>query len=237
MTPKACSIPGCEGIYKARGYCRTHYSRLQQGLPLDAPKGIPKPPRTCEWGDCGLRHVANGLCKLHYYRARNGRDMDAENHLGRSVYERFFEKVEDGSGGCWEWTGSRASGGYGRFGFEGATRNAYAVAYELFVGPTGEGKVLDHACRNKSCVNPSHLREVTVKENAENMEPVRIVGGEIRHRGVDYMPKIGKWRARIKSNYREIYVGTFETEAEAAEAAAKARREAFTHSDADSVAA
>lgn len=235
MSGRSCDIPGCTGIYKARGYCRTHYSRLQQGLPLDAPKGIPRPARACEWGECREKVTARDLCRRHYYRARNGSDMDAPSHLGRSVYERFFEKVEDSEGGCWMWTGSRVASGYGRFGYNGATRFAYAAAYDMFVGPVPSGRVLDHVCRNKPCVNPEHLRVVTVKENAENMHPVRLVGGAEKHRGVDYMPELGKWRARVKHNYQEIHVGTFATAEEAASAAADARRIIFTHSDADKV--
>lgn len=235
MSGRSCDIPGCTGIYKARGYCRTHYSRLQQGLPLDAPKGIPRPGRICEWGDCDLKHLAMGLCKRHYYRSKSGTDMDSRSHLGRSDYERFFEKIADGEGGCWDWIGSKTAAGYGRFGYRGATWNAYTAAYDMFVGPVPRGRVLDHMCRSRSCVNPSHLRVATVKENAENMESVRVIDGVARHRGVDRIPATGRWRARVKHNYQEVHVGMFDTEEDAVAAAIEARRRLFTHSDADKV--
>ncbi|MFB3816181.1 MAG: HNH endonuclease signature motif containing protein [Candidatus Methylomirabilales bacterium] len=44
-------------------------------------------------------------------------------------------------------------------------RPAHHVAYELYVGPIPPGKQLDHTCRVRCCVRPSHLEPVTQKEN------------------------------------------------------------------------
>ncbi len=42
---------------------------------------------------------------------------------------------------------------------------AHRFAYENLVGPVPTGLLLDHRCRNKSCVNPDHLDPVTSGEN------------------------------------------------------------------------
>lgn len=42
---------------------------------------------------------------------------------------------------------------------------AHRVAYEEIMGPVPEGLELDHLCRTRSCVNPSHLEPVTHREN------------------------------------------------------------------------
>lgn len=34
------------------------------------------------------------------------------------------------------------------------------------LGKLTPGLVVDHVCRNRACVNPSHLREVTQRDNA-----------------------------------------------------------------------
>lgn len=70
--------------------------------------------------------------------------------------------------GCWEWIGARLPTGYGRFRVSVPVRRlvpAHRLAYELYIGPVTEGKVLDHLCRNRRCVNPWHLEPVTNREN------------------------------------------------------------------------
>lgn len=72
--------------------------------------------------------------------------------------------------GCWIWTGSRVRG-YGivkreRFpGFGPTCVPAHRDVWELRVGPIPEGRVLDHLCRSRSCVNPDHLDPITQREN------------------------------------------------------------------------
>lgn len=70
---------------------------------------------------------------------------------------------------CWEWTGGRDARGYGRFkvGTRKANRavRTHRVAWLLLRGPIPEGLVIDHLCRNKACLRPSHLEPVTQGEN------------------------------------------------------------------------
>ncbi len=80
--------------------------------------------------------------------------------------ERFWVKV-DLTGDCWEWTASKNKKGYGRFRFQGETRLAHRVAYEMIVGPIPFGLTLDHLCRNHGCVRPEHLEPVTQRVNVE----------------------------------------------------------------------
>lgn len=78
---------------------------------------------------------------------------------------RFWEKV-DRSGDCWVWTASLVQGsGYGQFRVGDKVRKAHVVAYEMMVGPVPDALTLDHVCRNRACVNPSHLEPVPLVEN------------------------------------------------------------------------
>lgn len=81
--------------------------------------------------------------------------------------ERFWAKV-DTSGECWLWTAYCDPAGYGRFAMSRSTGTGYAhrIAYELTIGPIPEGLELDHLCRNRGCVRPSHLEPVTTKVNS-----------------------------------------------------------------------
>lgn len=80
--------------------------------------------------------------------------------------ERFRAKVAptDDADACIVWTGSTTNG-YGYMRFRGTPQTAHRIAYEHFVGPIGEGLVVDHLCRNRSCVNVRHMELVTNREN------------------------------------------------------------------------
>jgi hypothetical protein len=77
---------------------------------------------------------------------------------------RFWSKV-DKTDSCWIWVACKYKDGYGRFRLNGRCHRAHRVAYELLVGPIPPGLVLDHLCRNRACVNPSHLDPVTHQTN------------------------------------------------------------------------
>lgn len=87
-----------------------------------------------------------------------------------SVAARFWSKVDkDGAipsdrpdlGPCWEWTGARAGTGYGSIRQYNRARPAHIVSWEYANGSVPEGRELDHLCRVRHCVNPSHLEPVT----------------------------------------------------------------------------
>lgn len=87
----------------------------------------------------------------------------------RPAIERFREKTKPGANGCLEWTAYRNSNGYGRF-KPGTGMNmalSHRWAYEFHVGPIPPGMVIDHLCRNTSCVNPAHLEAVTQRTNIQ----------------------------------------------------------------------
>lgn len=73
--------------------------------------------------------------------------------------------------GCWFWLGMLGADGYGSVWIGGTRANggrlfrAHRASYEEFVGPIPEGMVLDHLCRQRSCINPDHLQPVTNKVN------------------------------------------------------------------------
>jgi HNH endonuclease len=69
-------------------------------------------------------------------------------------------------GPCWLWTGALVDGYGAIYGaLEGGTKKAHRVTYELSVGPIPPGLQLDHLCRVRHCVRPSHLEPVTQREN------------------------------------------------------------------------
>lgn len=81
--------------------------------------------------------------------------------------DRFNKFVSAGRRGCIEWLGSKTPLGYGHFHVDGRAVYAHRWSYEYHVGPIPDGLVIDHLCRNTSCVNPDHLEPVTHAENVK----------------------------------------------------------------------
>jgi len=80
-------------------------------------------------------------------------------------HERFLSNISTNNGGCWVWNGFINNYGYGEFGISGKRYRAHRVSFSLFSGELVNGMVIDHICKNKACVNPDHLRQVTQKFN------------------------------------------------------------------------
>lgn len=78
--------------------------------------------------------------------------------------ERAADKMLVGDG-CWTWIGSRDQSGYGQLWVRGRMLGAHRVIYEALRGAVPSDLQLDHLCRNRACVRPSHLEPVTVQEN------------------------------------------------------------------------
>lgn len=78
--------------------------------------------------------------------------------------QRFWPKV-DMSGECWLWMAAKFTDGYGEFWDGHRYVLAHRWAYEQLVGPFPPGFQSDHLCRNRACVNPTHIEPVTQREN------------------------------------------------------------------------
>jgi hypothetical protein len=92
---------------------------------------------------------------------------DAYVATSPGITARLFSKVGNmGGQGCWEWEGSKSTAGYGRLDLgNGKTTGAHRAAYLLLVGPIPDQLPLDHLCRNRACIRPSHLEPVTNRIN------------------------------------------------------------------------
>lgn len=107
------------------------------------------------------------------------RGVDAVGHYlnsmkgsapGTSIRERLDRlSMPEPNTGCFIFIGVMGNHGYGKMKVGGKTGKwhlAHRLSYEAHVRQIPQGLVIDHLCRNKSCINPLHLEPVTIGENA-----------------------------------------------------------------------
>lgn len=71
--------------------------------------------------------------------------------------------------GCFLWNGHTGPKGYGVVFAAGTRKLAHRLALELSLGrPIRLGMLSIHSCDTPGCVNPSHLREGTYADNAQD---------------------------------------------------------------------
>lgn len=80
---------------------------------------------------------------------------------------RFWERVAlPDSSGCMLWLAGRQSKGYGVLRMHGTMKSAHRISLFLSVGGPPAGRPhAAHACLNKHCVAPTHLRWASTREN------------------------------------------------------------------------
>jgi hypothetical protein len=137
------------------------------------------------------------------YLARGKRYDDSDmiaSAVSDDTIRRFFAKVQVSADEdcCWEWVGGK-SRGYGKFRVNGRLRQAHRFAYVLFNGPLPEGTEPDHTCRNRGCVNPSHVEPVSQSVNRIRALPFL---GEPKPK--DYNPPSGKYKPKKRKERKPV---------------------------------
>ena len=125
----------------------------------------------------------------HKTRAGKAIDFDSIN------IDSFLKHIDiQEADKCWKWMGIKwgKNKEYGCYRKRPLTVNAHRISYLIFIGDLIPGMVIDHVCRNKSCVNPAHLRQVTpyinTIENSDNFIAVNIQKTHCVH-GHEFTPE------------------------------------------------
>lgn len=135
------------------------------------PRKRTTPQPLCAHCGAPCRRPVRSFCGTACWRAWSARP--------EVIAARFWKKVnKDGPisearpdlGPCWLWIACRNKDGYGSFGMgrsngHSLSDRAHRVAFRMAVGEIPEDREIDHLCRVRACVRPSHLELVTSREN------------------------------------------------------------------------
>lgn len=81
------------------------------------------------------------------------------------ILKRFYSNVKK-TNKCWLWKRNE-NNGYGRFQANKNRMLAHRFSYMINHGHIFDNMVINHKCRNKLCVNPKHLEQVTTQKNTD----------------------------------------------------------------------
>ena len=105
------------------------------------------------------------------------RSITKESLKGRHLLF-YYKNVTPFQTGCWLWSGSTTTAGYGVMAVDGRSVTAHRIAFAIEHGETPPpDMVVTHECDVKLCVNPTHLRAGTRSENVKEA----FERGKIKH--------------------------------------------------------
>ena len=90
-----------------------------------------------------------------------------ENILSRTI--------RDEESGCLLYMGAVNEKGYPRISYQGKMRVGSHLVYEMWYGAVPEECEIDHTCYNRRCLEKTHLRPLTHKENIIRTERYEIL--------------------------------------------------------------
>lgn len=187
---------------------------------------------TCSIEGCEKRNRTRGWCDAHYQRFLKWGDPvgGGAPRDRRPWRDRIATDYVVAKNGCWEWIGALDDHGYGVLKVGGRRRFAHRAAFSIAHGTSDFG-MIDHACRNRACINPAHLREVSVAQNAENLAAKR--NSRSGYRGVAWHEHSKSWHVTATKDGRQYSGGYFKDIEMAARAAAELRNSLYTHNEED----
>lgn len=188
---KKCSaFDSCNNKVHAKTLCKSHYAQLLRGMELKPLRGYTYNKVQCKFSDCRLLKISNsGYCGGHNAQLTRGQKL-APLKNWETLKERIERKIIKHDSGCLVWTGNLDTAGYPTVKWKNESLLVHRAYYKIMVKDIQRHDSLDHLCRNKLCIEPSHLEPVSLSENVNRMLVAKYYEKEIS-RLVDFIESLG----------------------------------------------
>jgi hypothetical protein len=107
----------------------------------------------------------------------------------------LLRRIVKQEAGCWIWTGSRTSRGYGNIDARGKSYRAHRLAFKFWVGKIPQGHWVLRRCNNPLCCNPAHLYTSAGRASLEE----RLLDKIIKHENGCW-----NWQGHTENGYGRI---------------------------------
>lgn len=187
--------------------------------------------KVCTLYGCDNKHLCHGVCSKHYQRLRKTGHLTPPR---KTLFSDIVASRTARRGGCLVWVGYINDNGYGIY--ETSARGervlwrVHRLNWLLSGRRLSRSQVLDHTYHNRACIEVTHLRAVTQKQNCQNRRGANSnsssgVRGVSKAFGRDY------WVVQVGLDSQPLFTRRFACFGQACREAVRARQEIFTHSE------
>lgn len=165
---KICSVEGCDGESKQRGFCIKHYTRFRKhGSPFFVQR-IRSDSGICSVDGCTKKHLSKGFCKNHARAFQKYGDPLGKHVQNTFVSELILNNIDYNGDDCLLWPYARNSAGYGVARIDGKNEYVHVIICTIKHGPKPSCKhVVRHLCGrgHDGCYSPNCVVWSTESEN------------------------------------------------------------------------
>lgn len=191
---RICSIEGCGRKHYALGYCNTHWKHYKTGKII---KRLLNDPNEII--------VEDQICRMKLY-----------NRKGEEIAETIFDLKYKSEIEKYKWCLNDGYVGHGYIDEKGKNKDfkLHQLIMYLSEKELKNNDDIDHKDTNKLNNLENNLRSANKFQNNQNT--AKKIKGLSKYKGVSFHDQMNKWRAVITVNYKQIRLGFFKEEKDAA---------------------
>jgi hypothetical protein len=144
-----------------------------------------------------------GVVELIVIGSKKQRGINNKISILNFDHIRFLSKIRvRNEGDCWEFIG-KDHNGYKKHHVSHRCIMSHRLSYAIFKNKLNTDMVIDHICKNRGCVNPDHLREITNKENVTIYSSSPVAKNYMKTKCINGHDLSGKNLKITKRGYRQ----------------------------------